>query len=303
MPADNSCITIAGPWKHRLVNASGAQFHLAMTGPEPDGQPIVLFVHGFPEYWYAWRHQLEALGDAGYPVAAMDVRGAGGSDRTRQTFDAPTLSRDIAGVIRALGSSSALLVGHGAGADLCWGLAATHPQLVSGLVAISSPHPADTHKFGFHVTFKTWRHVLSGMVPSLAEKYVKEEKVLRSLIEEFCADGNDGVLEALPEYVAAMNLPNAANCQIDQRRWAWRSPRNGAGRAYLEQINRPILAPVLTIRGGLDPLLPDRAWAQTRDRVQGPLQHVVLPNAGHFPHEEAADDVTRLVSDFLARVM
>lgn len=302
MPADNSCITLPGPWTHRLVNASGAQFHLALAGPEPDGGPIVLLVHGFPEYWYAWRHQLQALGEAGYPVVAMDVRGAGGSDRTRETFDGSTLAADIAGVIRALGSSSAILVGHGSGADLCWALAAMKPAMVDGLVAISSPHPGDTHRFGFHVTFKMWKHSLKTYLPNLAEKTIKDRANLLELFDEFTAVPGSGPAEAIDHYVAALRLPNAANCQIDQRRWSWRSPRKVSGRSFLEQIDRPISCPVLTIRGGLDPLLPDRAWARTRERVTGPVQHVVLPTAGHFVHEEAPEDVSRLLADFIERV-
>lgn len=297
MPADNSCINLPGPWRHRLVSASGAQFHIAMTGPELNGGPLVLLVHGFPQYWYAFRYQLEALGQAGYTVAALDVRGAGGSDRTRGTYDGPTLSRDISGVIRSLGASQALLVGQGSGGDLCWVTAITEPALIAGLVTLSAPHPLDTHRAGFHVTFKSWKHTLRNYLPSQPEKSIKRRDVLEGLLKEFSAPDATGPLEALDAYVGAMNLPHAAKSQIEQVRWSWHSINPLTGRQQRQALSVPVNIPVVTVRGGLDPLLPDRAWSRTRDHVTGPLKHIVLPRAGHFLAEEAPIEVSHIIED------
>src|SRR3954463_13321461 len=76
MPPEESAVLIDGPWTHREVTANGARFHLAEHGPS-DG-PLVLLLHGFPEFWWSWRHQLLALGDAGMHVVAPDLRGYGG---------------------------------------------------------------------------------------------------------------------------------------------------------------------------------------------------------------------------------
>ncbi|MDY5139551.1 hypothetical protein R6H00_10275, partial [Actinotignum timonense] len=75
LPADNSCVWIPGPWEHRLVTANGAQFHLAYAGSHSTRTPLVLFVHSYPEYWYAWRYQIEPVAQAGYEVTAVDLRG------------------------------------------------------------------------------------------------------------------------------------------------------------------------------------------------------------------------------------
>lgn len=301
MPADNSCINLPGPWTHRLVNASGAQFHVARSGPEPSGGHLILLVHGFPQYWYAWRHQLEALGKAGFSVAAMDIRGAGGSDRTRETYDAPTLAADITGVVRALGATSVTLVGHGVGGDLCWGATTREPQLVTGLITLSAPHPLDTHRAGFHVTFKQWRHTFNAFLPSRTERTLKQRSALKALFQELSAPGATGPLEALDQYVAALNLPNAAASQIRQMRWNWRSSRPFLRRSRRARLSTSVSVPVMTVRGGLDPLLPDRAWAHTRTWVEGPLQHVVLPSSGHFLAEEAPEDITRLITEFVSQ--
>ena len=74
MPVDAAFVEIDGPWHHRYVAANGARFHIAELGEGP----LVLLLHGFPQFWYAWRHQMVALADAGFRVAAMDLRGYGG---------------------------------------------------------------------------------------------------------------------------------------------------------------------------------------------------------------------------------
>lgn len=85
---------------HRDVAANGARFHIAELG---DG-PLVLLLHGFPQFWWTWRHQLTALADAGFRAVAMDLRGVGGSDRTPRGYDPANLALDITGVIRSSAS-------------------------------------------------------------------------------------------------------------------------------------------------------------------------------------------------------
>ena len=299
MVADHSCVTLTGPWHHRLVRASGAQFHIAAAGTLTDGAPLVLLIHGFPQYWYAWRKQIPVLAEAGYAVAAMDVRGAGGSDRTRQTFDAPTLAQDVIGVIRSLGASKAVLVGCGSGGSLAWAAASLEPSLIAGIVTASAPHPIDTYRLGFHVTFRSWRHYFTSFLPRIAEKRVQRPALMKKLLTEFSAPGNTGASEAADKYAAAMQLPNAAKTQINQLNWTWSSPRRPAGRTHLAKLSRPVDAPVLTIRGELDPLLPERAWAQASRRVSGRYQHIVIPNAGHFAPEESPEEFNALLLGFL----
>lgn len=302
VPVDNSCVTLPGPWQHRLVRASGAQFHVATAGTMREGAPLVVLLHGFPQYWYAWRKQIPALAEAGYAVAAMDVRGAGGSDRTRDTFDAPTLARDVIGVIRSLGASEAVLVGTSSGGYLAWSAASLEPSLIKGLVTISAPHPVDTYRLGLHVTFRTWRHYFTSFLPRVAESGLQKPGMLKKILAEFSAPGNTGATEAAEHYADALQLPNAAKTQVHQMRWTWSTPRRRSGRRHLEKISRPIAAPVMTVRGDLDPLLPSRAWSRTRRHVTGPYTHVVLPDAGHFVPEEQPEEFNRLLLDFLSDI-
>ncbi|MFC7574096.1 alpha/beta fold hydrolase [Klenkia terrae] len=104
--------------------------------------PLVLLVHGYPQFWWAWRHQLVALAEAGYRAVAVDLRGYGGSDKPPRGYDLPTLSADVAAVVRALGEPDAVVVGHDWGGLVGWTMAALHPRTVRGLVVVSSAHPA-----------------------------------------------------------------------------------------------------------------------------------------------------------------
>ncbi|MDQ2624503.1 MAG: alpha/beta hydrolase, partial [Actinomycetota bacterium] len=113
MTTDSSRVLVEGPWRHEFVPANGSRFHVAVAGPDDRETPLVVLLHGFPQCWWAWRHQIPALGAAGYRVAAMDLRGTGASDKPPLGYDAVTLARDVAGVIRSLGSQRAVVVGHG----------------------------------------------------------------------------------------------------------------------------------------------------------------------------------------------
>src|ERR1700685_2586335 len=104
-------IFIEGPWSHRSASANGTRFHVAESG---DG-PLVLLLHGFPEFWWTWRTQLASLSSAGFRAVAVDLRGYGGSDKPPRGYDLITAASDAAGLIRALGESNAIVVGAGWG--------------------------------------------------------------------------------------------------------------------------------------------------------------------------------------------
>ena len=100
-------------------------------------------LHGFPQFWWTWRHQLTALADAGFRAVAMDLRGVGGSDRTPRGYDPANLALDITGVIRSLGEPDAALVGHDLGGYLAWTAAVMRPKLVRRLaVCLDASPPA-----------------------------------------------------------------------------------------------------------------------------------------------------------------
>ena len=145
-PPDPSVTRIDGPWRHLDVHANGIRFHVVEALPRdagglpPTARPLVMLLHGFGSFWWSWRHQLRGL--TGARVVAVDLRGYGGSDKPPRGYDGWTLSGDTGGLIRALGHSSATLIGHADGGLACWATALLHSRLVSAIALISSPHPA-----------------------------------------------------------------------------------------------------------------------------------------------------------------
>src|ERR1700744_5850469 len=113
-------IQIAGPWAHRSITANGTRFHVASMGEEP----LVLLLHGFPQFWWTWRQQLVDLADAGFRAVAIDLRGFGASDQTPRGYDAPNLATDVAALVAALGERDAMIVGNDLGGLLGWTVAA-----------------------------------------------------------------------------------------------------------------------------------------------------------------------------------
>ena len=134
---EESAVLVDGPWEHRDVSANGIRLHVAEIGRGP----AVVLLHGFPEFWWSWRHQLLALADAGFRAVAVDLRGYAASDKPPRGYDSFTLAADVAGLIRALGEQQATVVGHDWGGHIGWTLAAVHPTVVRRLVVLSDPHP------------------------------------------------------------------------------------------------------------------------------------------------------------------
>src|SRR3954447_475519 len=134
---EDSVVLVDGPWTHRDVSANGIRMHVAEAGTGP----LIVLLHSFPQFWWAWRHQLTGLADAGMRVVAPDLRGYGASDKPPRGYDSMTAADDVAGLIRALGEQSAVVVGHGWGGQIGWTLAARHPGAVRRLAILSAPHP------------------------------------------------------------------------------------------------------------------------------------------------------------------
>jgi len=130
-------VSTATDVQHRIVNTNGIQMHVAEAG----AGPLVALLHGFPELWYSWRHQLTTLADAGYHAVAPDQRGYGQTDRP-QAIDAytmPHLVGDLIGLLDALQEERAVVVGHDWGAPVAWNAALWRPDRVRGVVGLSVP--------------------------------------------------------------------------------------------------------------------------------------------------------------------
>lgn len=290
-------VLVEGPWTHRFVSAHGARFHVAMTGPDDGAAPTVLLLHAFPQFWWAWRAQLVALGGAGYRAAAMDLRGFGASDKPPIGHATPALVRDVAGVIRSLGARSAVVVGHGLGGTVAWSMPALAPSVTRAVAVVANPHPVTLHT------------IRPGMLPvgslgTLARFQLPwfPERALRSgaLVEQLLrAWGAPGWEPDVERYSAAMRLPFVAHSAMEHLRWLTRSTPRPDGQRYLQRMREPITLPVLQVEGGRDRFLGHSTARHDGQFVSGPFRAEQIAGAGHFVPEEAPADLTGILLDWL----
>lgn len=290
----------AGPWTHRDLAANGARFHIAELG----SGPLVLLVHGWPEYWWAWRHQLTALAEAGYRAVALDLRGIGGSDRTPRGYDPGNLALDITGVIRSLGERKAHLVGHASGGTLAWVAAVMRPSVIQSLTVVSAAHPRDLRRalLTDRRQFAAFEHVLGFQRPWIPERRLVADDA--ELVGRYLASwtGPNGLDEAaVHAYRQAIQIPSTAHCSIEPYRWLMRSMARPDGIQFARRMKKPITAPTLHVQGAADPVLLSHTALGGGEYVAAPYRWRLLPGVGHFPHEEAPEEFTAELLDWVGR--
>ncbi|HET6482343.1 MAG TPA: alpha/beta hydrolase [Actinoplanes sp.] len=292
---DESCVLVDGPWTHRFVGANGSRFHVVEAGTGP----LVLFLHGFPEFWWAWHDMLPRIADAGFRAVAIDLRGYGASDKPPRGYDGYTMAADVTGLIRALGERNATIVGAGAGGMIGWAAASFHPKLVNRLVVLGAAHPlrlraalvADPRG-----QFTASANALRFQVPRYEHVLTRDDA---ALVGEMMARWTSPRWQQTPEfddYVArcreAMQIPQAAFCALEAYRWAFRSTIRLQGYRFVKLMQRPLVTPTLQLHGELDTATLPRTAQGSGRYVLAPYEWRLLPDTGHFLHQEAGDVVT-----------
>jgi pimeloyl-ACP methyl ester carboxylesterase len=286
MTALDETVRIDGPWNHRSVSAGGTRFHIAEAG---DG-PMVLLLHGFPEFWWSWHNQLVSLAAAGYRAVAIDLRGYGGSDKPPRGYDLVTLAGDAAGLIRALGEANAVIAGHDWGGLLAWTMAVYHPKVVQRLVAVSAPHPVRLRQaIRQDPRGQGWatRDTFRSQLPRWPERHLVRDdaaEVGRILHDRSAPGWPDERSERLVR--RAFQLPGVAHCALEYHRWLVRSQPRTDGLRYRHRMRTPIQVPTLHLHGALDPYMLPRTAQGSGRYVEAAYRWKLIEGAGHFPHEE-----------------
>jgi pimeloyl-ACP methyl ester carboxylesterase len=294
--AAGTAVHIDGPWAHRSVSANGTRFHIAESG---DG-PLVLLLHGFPQFWWAWRHQLVSLPPAGFRAVAADLRGYGGTDKPPRGYDLVTAAADVAGLIRALGEANAIVVGHDWGGMVAWTAAAYFPKVVRRLGVVSVAHPlrmraamlADPVSHGLGGGGNRGGgggYALAFQLPIMPERQLLRngaERVGR-MLADWSAPGWPDEETALT-YRQAMRIPSVAHSALEYYRWFLRSTLRPDGLRYAHHMRAPIQAPTLHVHGALDNCVRPKTARGAGRHVEGPYRWRMIDGAGHFPHEERA---------------
>jgi pimeloyl-ACP methyl ester carboxylesterase len=257
--------------------------------------PLVILLHGFPEFWFGWRSQIAPLAASGYRVVAADTRGYNLSSKPEdfKAYGVDELADDIQGLIRELGADSAHIVGHDWGGTIAWTLAMNHPEVVERLAILNAAHPRRLSE-GLknpHQLRKSW-YFFFFATPGLPEEVVhlRDWHFFRHFLHEANPPYTE---EEFERYVEAWSQPGAAAGMINYYRASVRQSQKEA----LAKL-RPLSAPTLVIWGegdsylGADLAEPDKDDVPNLDRVER------LPDASHWVHHDEADRVNKLLTDF-----
>ena len=279
---------------HREGIVEGLRLHWVELG---EGPPVLL-LHGFPDFWYAWRHQLPALAAAGFRAVAPDLRGYNRSEKPPGvgSYRVGRLAGDMAGLIRALGAERAAVVGHDWGGVVAWHLAMHRPEVVERLAVLNAPHPA-----AFLRELRTPGQMLRSAYAGFFQLPWLPEAVLRA--------GNFALLrralraettraDAFPDgelarYVEAWSQPGALSAMLAYYRAAGRGGLRRQGRRA-----RPVRAPTLLLWGERDPHLRVELTEGLEPWVRE-LRVERIAEAGHWVMIDAHAHVNRRLVEFL----
>jgi pimeloyl-ACP methyl ester carboxylesterase len=263
---------------------------------EAGAGPLIVLLHGFPEFWFGWRLQIAPLAAAGFRVVAPDLRGYNLSSKPAglAAYTADQLAADLRGLIRELGAESALLVGHDWGGTVAWTIAMNHPEVVDRLAILNAAHPRRLNQ-GLRnprQLMRSW-YFFYFQTPGLPERRVRRRHW--RFFRRFLRDADPAYTpEEIERYVEAWSQPGAAAAMINYYRAAVRPPKGA--KAEL----RPISAPTLVIWGLRDRYLGPKLAEPDHDDVPGLDRVERLPDASHWVHHDESERVTHLLVDFFA---
>jgi pimeloyl-ACP methyl ester carboxylesterase len=277
---------------HRLVEVSaGVRLHVVECGTGP----LVILLHGFPDFWFAWRKQIPALAAAGFRVLAPDLRGYNASDKPGgvRAYGLRTLARDVAALVDGAGADRASVIGHDWGAGVAWAVAMSHPEKVAHLATIDGPHPNAMREALLSPSqlARLW-YVAFFQLPILPEAYLSRNDfaVLSDTLRR-PPTHSSAVTEAdLARYREAWGKPGALHAMLN---WYRAMLRPGGAVA-----SRPVEVPVFVLWGKSDPYLsPTMARPNPLDVPNARVE--VIDGAGHWPHLDEAEIVNAHLLAFL----
>ncbi len=284
-------------WQHRFVETNGIRMHFVEQGT---GFPVVL-LHGFPELWYSWRHQLPALAAAGFRAIAPDMRGYGETDKPGgiEAYDMAHLTADVIGLLDALGLEKAVVVGHDWGGVIVWPLAWMYPGRVERVISLNVPfhghtpeRPTETFR---RLADGRFNYILYFQGPGRAEADIEPdipgwlERTLRGLAVQ-----QDWITPGVVSVFAAAFQKGGLTGPINYYR---NVDRNWELTAHL--AGTKIGVPALMVAAEGDPILLPQS-VRGMEAVVPDLEHYLVRDCGHWTQQEQPDEVSRVIIDYLA---
>lgn len=272
-----------GVGEEGFVDSGGVKIHYVTAGKGP----LVVLLHGFPEYWYSWRDQIPALAKH-FQVVAIDLRGFNKSDQPQgvENYTMDKLVGDVVAVIKHFKQDKAIIVGHDWGGAISWAFAMGHPEMTSQLVLLNLPHPRgltrelannpEQQKNSEYARNFQQPDAVNKVKPEMLVFWVKDPEARKKYLEALKRSSMEGMLN----YYKA-NYPR---------------PPYKEGREF-----PPVKCPVLMIHGLKDTALLPGALNDTWKWVEKDLTLVTVPQAGHFVQQDAPEFVTKTLVRWLTR--
>jgi len=284
---------LEGSWKHEYITSNGIKLHYVTQGEGP----LMLMLHGFPEFWYSWRHQIPEFAQ-NFKVVALDLRGYNESDKpsNQSAYVMDEFIKDIAGVIKGLGYTQCVLVGHDWGGAIAWNVAYAHPDMVERLIILNLPHPAKFAE-GLRTPQQLLRssYIFFFQLPALPEWLLQfsDYQAIETALTGMAVDKYTFSKADLDAYKQAAAKPGALTAMLNYYRNVFEQKLINHHWSILE-------VPTLMIWGESDTALGKELTYGTEAYVRN-LQIKYIPNCSHWVQQEKPQLVSQYMHEFLGK--
>lgn len=279
-------------WQHDCITTNGVNLHYVTQG----SGPLMLMLHGFPEFWYSWRHQIPEFA-SDFKVVAPDLRGYNDSDKPalQSAYVMKELIRDVEGIIRGLGYEKCVLVAHDWGGAIAWNFAYAYPEMLEQLIIMNCPHSAK-----FSESFRTPQQLLRSwymfffQLPLIPELFIESQdyQFIENAFKGMAINKSAFSKEDIDAYKDAAAKRGAIKAMINYY-------RNIFGPENFNQNWSILEVPTLMIWGEEDAVLGKESTYGTEAYVKD-FQIKYIPNCGHWVHQEQPQLVNEYMREFLA---
>ncbi|MGD1900922.1 MAG: alpha/beta fold hydrolase [Geitlerinemataceae cyanobacterium] len=287
----------AGVWKHQYVTANNIRLHCVTQG----SGDLVVLLHGLPEFWYSWRHQIPVLARQ-FTVVVPDLRGFNDSEKPESGYDLDSLVADLRGLIASLGYEKAHVVGHDWGGSIAWRFAREFPQMLDRLAVLSLPCPQTPLAMLGGGLERLRRSGSLLAVQWLGRSEDRERMGLQDAIAQFFREQSVRQAAFSAEdaqlYQAALTKPGALAALFEHYRQCL-SPQVLLGNLWDRSKSPGADIPTLVLLGDQDASVDRSLWQNLTRSLRAPLTLKTIARCGHWVQQEAPQTVNRELLDFL----